>query len=102
MLQALPPLPAHLSAVLTGDRNSRHAYELREPLWLHFQSFLAGRGYCIAWDGDNLSSTSMCVAADPFSPRTNEAFAAATAGRVGVKWGGPRAVRNPSGISPAH
>ncbi|KAF8510905.1 kinase-like domain-containing protein [Gautieria morchelliformis] len=87
---AAPPLPSHLNAVLTGRRNSRRAYELREPLWEHFQPFLAGRGYRLSLDGDNLISPNMRVASDPFSPRVNEAFSAATAGRVGVKWGGPR------------
>ncbi|KAF8580100.1 hypothetical protein K439DRAFT_252557 [Ramaria rubella] len=87
---SLLPIPSYISAVLSGSRNSRRAHELRETLWLHFESFLAGKGYRIALDGDNMRAPELRVAANPFSPRTGEAFAAATAGRSGVRWSGPR------------
>ena len=99
-VQSCPPLPPHLTAVLKGKRDSRRAHELKETLWQHFQPFLAGRGYQIAWNGDNQNTPNMRVAANPFSPRPNELFTAATAGRVGVKWGGPRAVRDSWGGAP--
>lgn len=87
-------LPFHISAILQGDKHSRRVRESRDVLWHYFQPFLASKGYQLAWDGDNLRETELRVAANPFSPRTHEAFAAATAGRNGVRWGGPRAVRN--------
>ncbi|KAF8510184.1 kinase-like domain-containing protein [Hysterangium stoloniferum] len=90
-LQMASPLPPHLAALLQEDRRSRQAHEQHGSLWEHLQPFLASRGYQLAWNGDTQRSPDLKSAANPFSPRVHEAFAAATAGRNGVRWGGPRA-----------
>ncbi|GJJ14774.1 hypothetical protein Clacol_009042 [Clathrus columnatus] len=88
---AFPSIPSHIISILQGSKHSRRARESRDILWHHFQPFLASKGYQIAWDGDNLGRTDLRTATNPFSPKSHEAFAAATAGRNGVRWGGPRA-----------